>query len=146
MARFYRGQGFAVTSVVCKVGRVPKERIGLRDDQKIAIGSFESMCNPITQAECVNSAGTELNVVLGLCVGHDSLVFRHSRAPCTVLAAKDRLLGHNPLAAVYTMQGYYSYLTRTPGGRDDAADVGTAAPTTTPSSSTAKLTTGHRLP
>ncbi len=114
VARFYRERGFTVTSAVCKVGGVPKERIGVTDDQKIAIGSFESMCNPITQAEIMNAAGTDLNVVLGLCVGHDSLVFRHSRAPCTVLAAKDRVLGHNPLAAVYTMQGYYAHLTRSP--------------------------------
>lgn len=112
VARFYREQGFRVTSAVCKVGRVPKERIGVRDDQKIAIGEPESMCNPIAQAAIMNRAGTELNVVLGLCVGHDSLLFRHSQAPCTVLAAKDRVLGHNPLAAVYTMQGYYRHLMR----------------------------------
>ena len=114
VARFYRDQGFRVTSAICKVGRVPKERIGVRDDQKISIGRHESMCNPITQATIMNRAGTELNVVLGLCVGHDSLVFKHSEAPCTVLAAKDRVLGHNPLAAVYTMQGYYKHLTRKP--------------------------------
>jgi uncharacterized metal-binding protein len=114
VARFYRERGFTGTSAVCKMGGVPKERIGVRDDQKIAIGSFESLCNPITQAEIMNAAGTDLNVVLGLSVGHDSLVFRHSQAPCTVLAAKDRILGHNPLAAVYTMQGYYAHLTRTP--------------------------------
>jgi uncharacterized metal-binding protein len=112
VGRYYREQGFRLTSVICKVGRVPKERIGVRDDQKIAIGRHESMCNPITQATIMNHAGTDLNIVLGLCVGHDSLVFRHSKAPCTVLAAKDRVLGHNPLAAVYTMQGYYRHLTR----------------------------------
>ncbi len=112
IARFYREQGFRVTSVICKVGRVPKERIGVRDDQKIAIGQPESMCNPITQAAIVNRAGTELNIVLGLCVGHDSLVFKHSQAPCTVLAAKDRLLGHNPLAAVYTIRSYYRHIAR----------------------------------
>ena len=47
---------------------------------------------------------------LGLCVGHDSLVFKYAEAPCTVLAVKDRLLGHNPLAAVYHMEGYYRCL------------------------------------
>ena len=44
---------------------------------------------------------------MGLCVGHDSLFFRHSEAPVTVLAVKDRVLGHNPLAAVYLADGYY---------------------------------------
>ena len=38
------------------------------------------------------------------------MVFKYSAAPCTVLAAKDRVFAHNPLAAVYTMDGYYRYL------------------------------------
>jgi uncharacterized metal-binding protein len=103
-------KGFDVVSVVCKVGRVPKERIGILDEQKIAIGHFESMCNPISQAMIVNEAKTDFNVLLGLCVGHDSLVFKYAEAPCTVLAVKDRLLGHNPLAAIYTIDSYYRSL------------------------------------
>ena len=35
---------------------------------------------------------------------------KYSNAPCTVLAAKDRLLGHNPLAAIYTIDSYYRSL------------------------------------
>jgi len=50
-----------------------------------------------------NDEQTEFNIVMGLCVGHDSLFLKYSNAPCTVLAAKDRLLGHNPLAAIYTV-------------------------------------------
>jgi len=65
------------------------------------------MCNPIGQARRLEKAETQLNVMLGLCVGHDSLFLRHSHAPVTVLAVKDRVLGHNPLAAVYTADGYY---------------------------------------
>ena len=65
------------------------------------------MCNPIGQARLLAEARTELNVLMGLCVGHDSLFFRHSEAPVTVLAVKDRVLGHNPLAAVYLADGYY---------------------------------------
>ncbi len=103
-------KGFDVVSVACKVGRIPKERIGILDHQKIAIGQFESMCNPVSQAMIVNQAKTEFNVLLGLCVGHDSLVFKYAEAPCTVLAVKDRLLGHNPLAAVYTIGSYYRSL------------------------------------
>jgi uncharacterized metal-binding protein len=40
-------------------------------------------------------------------VGHDSLFMKHSEVPVTVLAVKDRVLGHNPLAAVYLADGYY---------------------------------------
>ncbi len=101
---------FDVVSTICKVGRVPKETLGIHDDQKIRVGNFEAMCNPIAQALMLNDAGTEFNIVIGLCVGHDSLFLKYSAAPCTVLATKDRLLGHNPLAAVYTVDSYYRAL------------------------------------
>jgi len=55
-------------------------------------------------------AGTGLNVAVGLCVGHDTLFFQHSAAPVTVLVAKDRVLGHNPVAALYTSRSYYRRL------------------------------------
>jgi uncharacterized metal-binding protein len=102
--------GFEVVSAVCKLGRTPKESIGVLDEQKIRIGAFEAMCNPIAQAFVLNERKTEFNIVMGLCVGHDSLFLKYSAAPCTVLAAKDRLLGHNPLAAVYTVDSYYRSL------------------------------------
>lgn len=101
-------QGFEVVSVMCKVGRVPKEKIGIKDQEKINIGEFEPMCNSIAQAKILNQEKTELNIVLGLCVGHDSLFFKYADAFTTVLAAKDRVLGHNPLAALYTAGSYYS--------------------------------------
>ncbi|MFW6115778.1 MAG: DUF1847 domain-containing protein [Chloroflexota bacterium] len=102
--------GFEVFSVCCKAGSIPKEAIGLRDEEKIRPGQFEALCNPIGQAKLLNEAGTGLNVVVGLCVGHDSLFFRHSEAPVTVLVAKDRVTGHNPAAALYTSHSYYSRL------------------------------------
>lgn len=100
--------GFKVVSVACKVGCIPKEQLGIEDYQKIRTGEFESMCNPIAQAKILNEQLTDFNVVVGLCVGHDSLFFKHSEAPVTVLVAKDRVLGHNPAAALYT--SYYAYL------------------------------------
>jgi uncharacterized metal-binding protein len=106
----FESQGLEVISIVCKVGKVPKEALGLSDEQKVAPGSHESMCNPILQALVANHHQSQFNVVLGLCVGHDSLFFRYAQAPSTVLAVKDRLLGHNPLAAVYEYESYYRYL------------------------------------
>ena len=103
-------RGFISISVVCKVGRIAKERIGILDDQKISIGNFEAMCNPISQASILNEAKTDLNILLGLCVGHDALFFKYAEAPCTVLAVKDRVFGHNPLAAIYNIDSYYRYL------------------------------------
>lgn len=68
------------------------------------------MCNPILQAKLLNREGTDLNVVIGLCVGHDSLFYKYSDALCTTLVTKDRVLGHNPAAALYTAKTYYSRL------------------------------------
>jgi uncharacterized metal-binding protein len=106
-ARIFRANGFSVDSVACKNGALPKEELGLSDADKVAPGGFESMCNPIGQAKALARAETELNVLLGLCVGHDSLFMRHSEAPVTVLGVKDRVLGHNPLAAIYLADGYF---------------------------------------
>ncbi|MBP2145516.1 putative metal-binding protein [Methanofollis sp. W23] len=108
--RFFRSRGFEVVSVVCKAGRVPKESLGISDEEKVAPGTEEQICNPIFQAMLLNAAETEFNIMLGLCVGHDSLFMKYAEAPCTVLAVKDRLLGHNPLAAVYTLESYSRYL------------------------------------
>jgi uncharacterized metal-binding protein len=114
VGKLFRGQGFELASVVCKVGRLPKEEIGVLDEQKVAPGSFEPACNPVLQAMLLNEAETDLNVLLGLCVGHDTLFLQFSKAPCTILAVKDRLLGHNPLAAVYNFDSYYRSLKSAP--------------------------------
>ena len=110
LQEIFEANGFQVCSVCCKVGSIPKEEIGLADEEKIHPGQFEALCSPIGQAKLLNEAGTELNVVVGLCVGHDSLFFRHSKAPVTVLIAKDRVTGHNPAAVLYTSHSYYSRL------------------------------------
>ncbi|HSR13504.1 MAG TPA: DUF1847 domain-containing protein [Thermodesulfobacteriota bacterium] len=103
--------GFEVVSVCCKAGGVPKEFLGLEAQEKIRIGKFDTMCNPIAQADLLNRAGTEFNVLVGLCVGHDSLFFKHAEAPSTVLVVKDRVLGHNPVAALYGAKVYFQRLT-----------------------------------
>jgi uncharacterized metal-binding protein len=68
------------------------------------------MCNPIAQAEMLNRAGTDLNLMLGLCVGHDAMFLKHVTGYTSVLAVKDRVLAHNPLAAVYNHASYYRWL------------------------------------
>ena len=102
-----RKNGFEVSSAICKTGAVPKEEIGIRDDEKIHPGGFEAMCNPVAQAMLLDSAGCQLNILVGLCVGHDALFAKTSKAPMTTLVAKDRVLGHNPVAAIYNHQSYF---------------------------------------
>jgi uncharacterized metal-binding protein len=99
--------GLEVASVACKNGSVAKETIGLRDEEKIRPGTFEPICNPISQAQLLNRAGCELNVIVGLCVGHDSLFVRHSEGLVTTLVAKDRVLAHNPVGALQLAETYY---------------------------------------
>ncbi len=103
--------GFEVFTVCCKAGSIDKETLGIKDEEKVHPGQYEVMCNPVGQAALLAQAGTELNVVMGLCVGHDSIFFMHSKAPTTVLVVKDRVLGHNPVAALYTSRTYYRRLT-----------------------------------
>ncbi len=107
----FETNGFEVVSVICKAGRAPKDLLGLTQDQQVdPTCERETMCHPVLQALVLNRHQTGLNVLLGLCVGHDSLLLRHSEAMCTVLAVKDRLLGHNPLVPVYEYDSYYRYL------------------------------------
>jgi uncharacterized metal-binding protein len=77
---------------------------------KVAPGRHESICNPILQARILNAEKTDLNVIVGLCVGHDSLFIKHSRALVTTLITKDRVLAHNPAGALYTSGFYYQRL------------------------------------
>jgi uncharacterized metal-binding protein len=106
-AEIFEAWGFEVVSVCCKAGRTSKEFIGITDEDKIYRGTDEAMCNPVFQAELLNKEQVDFNILLGLCVGHDSLFFQFSKAPVTVLAVKDRVTGHNPLAAVYQADSYY---------------------------------------
>jgi len=101
--------GFQVTFVFCKTGGVPKEELGLKDSEKVHPGTFEPICNPVGQALIMNKAKTDLNIIVGLCVGHDSTFIKYSKAPVTVLVAKDRVLCHNPVGALYTAKGYYKH-------------------------------------
>lgn len=92
--------GFETESVICKVGGISRETVDLE-------ATSNTMCNPIVQAKFLNKAKTDLNVVIGLCVGHDSLFMKYSEAPVTVLAVKDKVLAHNPLGAIYMADKYY---------------------------------------
>lgn len=101
-----RAAGLEPFTVLCKVGSVDKNEIGIPDHLKIQCGSFEACCNPILQAQLLNQQKTELNVIMGLCVGHDSLFSKHSEALVTTLVTKDRTTGHNPVATLYTAKTY----------------------------------------
>jgi uncharacterized metal-binding protein len=89
---------FEVVSVCCKACGINKKDFGL---PHISSESQEVMCNPAGQAQLLNDAETQLNVLCGLCVGHDAIFAKVSEAPVTTLIAKDRVLAHNPAAGIY---------------------------------------------
>ena len=107
VVKYFMSLGFEVYSVICKCGGVDKAEAGLGEEVKLRPGSKEAMCNPVAQAMLLNSVGTELNVIVGLCVGHDSLFIKYSKALVTYLIVKDRVTGHNPAAAIYA-KNYFS--------------------------------------
>jgi uncharacterized metal-binding protein len=100
--------GFEVVSVCCKTGGIAKEKIGIKPKEKIrGPDSWETMCNPIAQAEVMNEEKPDWVILMGLCVGHDTLFLKYCHQPVTVLAVKDRVLAHNPLAALYLSETVY---------------------------------------
>ena len=104
LAKILRNHGFEVFGIACKAGVVDKVDVGI-PERCMELGPH--MCNPILQAKMLNKAKTDLNVVVGLCVGHDSLFYKYSDAICTTAVTKDRVLGHNPVAALYQADAYY---------------------------------------
>ncbi len=117
--------GFDVASVCCMCGALSADDVSLPEDDKIIPGFRQPMCNPIGQAAVLDEEGCGLHVLMGLCVGDDTLFIKHARAPVTVLAVKDRVLAHNPLGALYTAKHIYTRInTRPPkntGSRPDTA-------------------------
>jgi len=101
--------GFKVFSVCCKTGAVPKTNVGVPKEftmiSKTGYPIGFVTCNPVAQALLLNKAKTDMNIIIGLCVGHD-ITFTHlSEAPVTTFIAKDRSNPHNPAAILYTHYG-----------------------------------------
>lgn len=94
---------FEVHSVCCKVCGIDKNMFDL--ERLHDYDGVEATCNPIGQAFVLNNIQTELNIILGLCIGHDILFTKYSNAPVTTFAVKDRVLAHNPMGAIYS--SYY---------------------------------------
>lgn len=109
-AQILAAKGLESYSVLCKVGSIDKTRVGIPEELKVQPGCYEALCNPVLQARLLNKEKTDLNVINGLCVGHDSLFIKYSDAPVTTLITKDRVTGHNPAAPLYTSGFYYKRL------------------------------------
>lgn len=92
-AKAYFSQFFEVVSIDCKNGRIPKS--------EILKGNYMGIsCNPVGQAAYLAESNTQLNVVMGLCVGHDMIFTQHTTALSTTLLVKDRANKHNPMKSI----------------------------------------------
>jgi len=110
LATILNAQGFEPMSICCKAGSIDKLKLGLSESDKIRPSTFEPACNPIAQAKLLNRAETDMNIIVGLCVGHDILFTKYSDAPVTTLVVKDRVAGHNPVSVLYGQNFYYKRL------------------------------------
>jgi len=107
---------FDVFPVCCKIGGKhgtnPIADIG----ETVNTSEFEQIaCNPLGQAEILNRIETNLNIIVGLCVGVDCLFAKASHAPVTTLFVKDKSLANNPIGALYS-DYYLKEATRSPIG------------------------------
>lgn len=86
---FFANKGFDVDKVNCKYGKVPFNNL---------VDGYKGVsCNPAGQAKYLSDKKTELNIMMGLCLGHDMIFNSKSKAPVTPLVVKDRQLKHNTL-------------------------------------------------
>lgn len=104
LASILRHNGFEVYGTVCKVGEQKKTSVGI---PKRCDNIGENMCNPILQAKLLNAEKTELNIVVGLCVGNDSLFYKYSDALVTTVVTRDCVTGHNPITTLYGADTYF---------------------------------------
>jgi len=109
-----KAQGMEPFSACCKAGSIDKAELNLKEGDKVRPGTYEPACNPIAQAKILNSEGMDMNIIMGLCVGHDMLFNKYSEAPVTTLLVKDRVTGHNPAAVLYGQNFYYKRLQKQP--------------------------------
>lgn len=86
---------FDVFPVCCKIGGKQLPETMLTDNIKVA-------CNPIGQADILNKAEVDFNVLIGLCIGTDCIFTQLSNAPVSTLFVKDKSLANNPIGAVYS--------------------------------------------
>lgn len=86
LAQLLEEAGFEVYIVNCKES-------GL-DASELSEELCGPSCDPLSQAEYLNGKGTELNIIVGLCLGHGLLFEKHSAAPVTTFLVKDFATGH----------------------------------------------------
>lgn len=87
-------KGFEVSAVSCSIG-------GLKQSEVNAASCIHKVsCNPLGQAEQLNSEKVDLTLVVGICLGHDILLNRNLKMDFTTLVVKDRKYNHTPMLGI----------------------------------------------
>ena len=92
----FLSEDFEVFSVDCKCGRITKKELLGGEGTSI-------MCNPSGQADYLKEQNTDLNISMGLCVGHDMLFSQKSGVAVTTLVVKDRVNNHNTIEGIRSL-------------------------------------------
>ncbi|MGC9779853.1 MAG: DUF1847 domain-containing protein [Candidatus Heimdallarchaeota archaeon] len=101
LTKILEKNNFEVVTGICTIGTLQKKELDIPDEDTFSTAE-EVGCNPVGQAYFLNSKETDLNIVVGLCIGHDINFNKHSKAPTTILIVKDRVTTHNPAAVIYS--------------------------------------------
>ncbi len=96
----YLSKDFEVFTVDCKYGRLSKKELFNENNLRV-------LCNPAGQAKFLNDKKTDLNISIGLCVGHDMIFNKASKAPVTCLYTKDFTNNNDIDQAIKTINKYY---------------------------------------
>jgi uncharacterized metal-binding protein len=84
-------RGFSISAVSCSVG-------GLKQSEINSASCIHKVsCNPLGQAQQLNTENVDLTLIIGICVGHDILLNRNLKMDFTTLVVKDRKYNHAPL-------------------------------------------------
>ena len=87
-------KGFTISAVSCSVG-------GLKQSEVNTASCIHKVsCNPIGQAQQLNSENVDLTLIVGICLGHDILLQRNLKMDFTTLIVKDRVFKHNPILGI----------------------------------------------
>lgn len=89
----YLSNYFEIFTVDCKYGRISKSELLGGSGNRI-------LCNPAGQADFLNANKTELNISMGLCVGHDMIFGKMSKGLVTNLFDKDFTNNNDPAQAI----------------------------------------------
>ncbi|MDD2839987.1 MAG: DUF1847 domain-containing protein [Rickettsiales bacterium] len=81
-------ENFEVFAMNCKVS-------GLKTGDIFNDNSVAPSCDPLSQAKYLNDNNTDLNINVGLCLGHGILFQQYSKVPVTTIIVKDFQTNHN---------------------------------------------------